>query len=387
MTDPYTTHHQAAFEVNPETPKRPRTWAKIIAAGAIPLLALSVVVGLFIVPAPYVVTTPGPTFDLKEDIQELEVIHIEGKDPATGKPVELDTEKGGDLRMVTISEYGGPGHYLSFFDVFWLTRDGVSSVENYSDIYPDDITADQLQSFASAQMTSSHSTASVAALEELGWTVPATVTVNEVAEGVDAHGKILPGDILVAVQTPDGTVHSIDKAATIFAVTAATAPGTELVVTVNRDGKNIPIKAKTHESPDGIGSKLGIFLHVETQMPLKITFNLEDVGGPSAGMMFALTIIDRMTPGDMTGGQRIAGTGALSYDGRVQPIGGLPQKMVGARNAGAQYFLAPAANCNEITETPEGIEVFRVNTLDEARQAVESIAAGTTSSLPACLSH
>lgn len=387
MTDQHITPQLPAFELAPEKPKRSRLWAKIIVAATVPLLFLSLVLVLFVVPAPYVVTTPGPTFDLKDDIHEHEVIHIEGDDPTTGRPVVLDTEKGGDLRMVTISEYGGPGHYLSFFDVFWLTRDGVSSVENYSDIYPENITADQLQSFASAQMTSSHSTASVAALEELGWTVPATVTVNEVAEGVDSYGKILPDDILVAVQTPDGVVHPVDKASTIFAVTAATPPGTELLVTVERDGKQIPVRAKTHESPDGIGSKLGIFLHVDTQMPLKITFNLEDVGGPSAGMMFALTIIDRLTPGDMTGGQSIAGTGALGYDGRVQPIGGLPQKMVGARNAGAQYFLAPSSNCDEITEVPQGIEVFRVNTLEEARQAVESIAAGNTDSLAKCVAH
>ena len=101
-----------------------------------------------------------------------------------------------------------------------------------------------------------------------------------------------------------------------------------------------------------------------------------NVGGPSAGTMFALGIYDTLTPGAMTGGQQIAGTGTIDPAGKVGPIGGIRQKLVGARDGGADCFLAPADNCDEVVgHVPDGLQVVRISTFDEARQAVEAIAA------------
>lgn len=348
------------------------------------LIAAVVSVCVFVIPVPLVITTPGPTLDLSAQYNEHDLFTITGTDPDTGQSVALDKQHDGQLRMVTISEYGGPGHSVTLFDVIRLMSDGVSEMENYYDVYGNDVTADQVQSFSQALMTSSHSTSSVAALEALGWRIPATVTITGAVEGSDAQGKVLEGDVLVSVVTPDGHEHAIDSAGTVFAIMAKQPAGTKLTVNVKRNGADVPLTITSKESFDGIGSKLGIYLDIKTTMPVDVNFAVEDIGGPSAGMMFALAIIDKLTEGDLAGGKAVAGTGAISYDGRVEPIGGLPQKIAGARNDGAQYFLAPSLNCDELTSEPEGINVYRINTLTEALEALHAISAGDTDKLPAC---
>ena len=119
--------------------------------------------------------------------------------------------------------------------------------------------------------------------------------------------------------------------------------------------------------------------------PVKVTIDAGDVGGPSAGMMFALGVLDRLTPGELTAGQRIAGTGTISSDGRVGPIGGIQQKLAGARAAGIQWFLAPAGNCSEVVgHVPAGLTVVRVEDFDDALADVRAIAAGNGSALQGC---
>jgi Lon-like protease len=102
-------------------------------------------------------------------------------------------------------------------------------------------------------------------------------------------------------------------------------------------------------------------------------------------MMFALGIYDLLTPGELTGGTKIAGTGTIDGSGAVGPIGGIAQKLVGARDAGARWFLAPAANCDEVVgNVPDGLRVVRTASLHESRLDVEKIAAGQGASLPTC---
>lgn len=346
-------------------------------------LALSVV--FFLVPVPLVVTTPGPTLNLNEPLDGHELMTMSGTDPRTGKPLVVDEPSKGQLRMVTISEYGGPGHTVTLSDVLTLLSDGVSQVNLYSDLYGDDVTAEQMQSASQAMMDSSHMTAANAAMEELGWDLPATVTVVDAVPGTHAVGKVQEGDQILSVTTPDHLEHQVDQAGTIFALMTQQPPNTDLAVKILRKGQEETVTITSVESPDGEGSKLGIFLDIDIEMPVDVEFALGDIGGPSAGMMFALAMIDRLTEGDLTGGKTIAGTGAMSYDGRVEPIGGLPQKMVGAQRDGADFFLAPAQNCDAITSVPDGLKVFRVSTLSEARAAVHAIANGQEDTLKPCL--
>ena len=131
---------------------------------------------------------------------------------------------------------------------------------------------------------------------------------------------------------------------------------------------------------------IGIQPGATYDFPFDVTVNLGTVGGPSAGMMLALGTYDKLTPGALTGGERIAGTGTITADGEVGAIGGIRQKMYGAQEADADWFLAPAANCNEVVgHVPGGLEVFAVTTLDDALEVVETVAAGgDTSSLARC---
>lgn len=384
-TDPFAPPEACAGKPPQECQQTMRSRKKSIISALVTVVLGIVVFVVFIVPVPYVVSAPGPTFDLNAPYNGQELITVQGTDPKTGQAVQTDDPSQGQLRMVTVSEYGSPGYSVTLWDLWRLTRDGVSEVNYYYDLYPEEIDADQVQSVSQAMMTASHSTSSVAALEKLGYTIPAVVTVNEVAEESDAYNRILPGDVIVSVTTPDKVVHPIQTASGIFSLTRQTPEKTPLTVTVRRDGKEESVDVITGPAPDGVGSRLGIFLDIQTTLPFDVNFNIEQVGGPSAGMMFALAIIDKLTEGDLTGGKIIAGTGTLSYDGRVGSIGGLPQKIYGAAEDGAQYFLAPSENCDEVTSIPHGIEVFRVDTLDEALKSVNAIRQNTTHNLRPCL--
>lgn len=354
-------------------------------------LAVALLIAAFTVPMPYVVDGPGPTVDVTGRYGKTAVIDISGTDPTTGKPVTVDAvrEAGddtGELRMVTVSESGGPGNRLNLMQLAGAWLDSRDKIVPYKEAYPDNVTQEQVDQVQSAQMTSSQSTAEVAALEELGWKVPATVTIQGSVSGSGAQGVVEQGDVLTSITTPDGTVHQVDSASVPFTVMKSVPAGSKLVLGVTRKGTRKDLGITSSAATDGSkGSKLGIYLTAEVRLPVKITISLENIGGPSAGTMFALGIIDRLTPGDMTGGASIAGTGTISYDGEVGAIGGIQQKMWGAKRDGATWFLAPASNCDEVVgKEPSGLGVVAVSTLSEARTAVERIAAGHGDTLRTC---
>ncbi|MEE1295297.1 MAG: S16 family serine protease [Bifidobacterium sp.] len=117
----------------------------------------------------------------------------------------------------------------------------------------------------------------------------------------------------------------------------------------------------------------------------KVTMHVDDIGGPSAGMMYALGLVDLLTPGNEANGQVVAGTGTIDAEGKVGSIGGIDLKMIGARRDGATWFLAPAANCSEVVgKVPEGLRDVRVSTLQEAYDALVAIGKGQGASLPQC---
>lgn len=362
-----------------------------IRGGILAVVAVALVVAAFVVPVPYVVEGPGPTVDVTGRYGKTPVIAISGTDPSTGAPVVVNEvrEAGsdtGELRMVTVSESGGPGNRLNTVQLVGAWLDSRDRIVPYKEAYPDNVTQEEVDKAQSAQMTGSQSTAEVAALEELGWTVPATVTIEGAVAGSGAQGVVEQGDVLRTITTPDTTVHRVDSASVPFALMRSVKAGTTLVLGVTRDGTDKDLTIVSTPASDGSqGSKLGIYLSADARLPLDITISLENIGGPSAGMMFALGIIDRLTPGDMTGGTSIAGTGTMSYDGQVGAIGGIQQKMWGAQRDGATWFLAPASNCGEVVgHEPSGLSVVAVSTLEEARTAVEKIADGQGDTLQTC---
>ncbi|RSX57747.1 Lon protease (S16) C-terminal proteolytic domain [Bifidobacterium samirii] len=118
---------------------------------------------------------------------------------------------------------------------------------------------------------------------------------------------------------------------------------------------------------------------------VEVTMHVDDIGGPSAGMMYALGLIDKLTPESETGGLTIAGTGTMDDDGDVGAIGGIRLKMIGAKRDGATWFLAPESNCDEVVgHVPDGLRDVKVSTLDDAYRALVAIGQGKGDDLPHC---
>jgi len=323
-----------------------------------------------VLPTPYVITSPGPTFDTLGEAGDTELITV------VGAP---SYESSGELRFTTVSLAGGPGRRIPLTEVLdaWLSdEEVVSPVESY---FPPDQTEEEADELSSAEMLSSQEAASVAALEELGYEVPTTIVVEDLVEGSGAVGLVEPKDVLVAVDGDD-----LADFAELTAVMDAKEPGDVVTVTVVRDGAERDLEITTTD--DGTGrALLGIFLDLTFDLPVDVQIRIEDVGGPSAGMMFALGIVNSLTEVDETGGERIAGTGTIGLEGEVGPIGGIAQKMIGADRAGVSWFLAPVANCPEVVGAePDGLGVVAVETLSEARAAVEAIGSGTGDTLRTC---
>ena len=257
---------------------------------------------------------------------------------------------------------------------------------------PESMSAQEVEQVNQAQMTSSQDAAVVAALMETGLATRMVLRVEGLAEE-QTSTEIQVGDVLTSITPEGGPATQVTDFGQLRALLTTIPPGTRVTLGVERDGAAVeahlttidPKDADGDGNPDSEGSLLGLVLSARADSDIDATFGLQDVGGPSAGSMFALGIVDSLTPGDLTGGKDIAGTGTIAIDGQVGAIGGIRQKMAGAQDAGSDYFLAPAANCSEVVgHEPRGMEVFAVSTLHEAVGAVEAIAAGDTSGLTTC---
>ncbi|HEX7806458.1 MAG TPA: S16 family serine protease [Cellulomonas sp.] len=325
---------------------------------------------LAVVPAPYVVSSPGPTRDTLGDQGGTPLISI------SGAPTYPST---GQLRLTTVSATGGPGYPSTVLGVVRGWFDSSSAVRPVEELYPPDASKDEVDKANQVQMTSSQENATVAALEELGYDVPATLTVAGTTAGSGADGVLLVDDVLV---TMNGTALTSFTQLT-DALTATTA-GATVHLGIERAGSPLDVDVVTTERKGG-GAQLGVLIKPTFSPPIDVKIKIDDIGGSSAGTMFALGIIDKLTPEDEVNGQVIAGTGTMDISGDVGPIGGIRQKLVGARRDGATWFLAPVDDCTEVVgHVPAGLRVVRIATLHEAREAMIAIGAGTADSLPTC---
>lgn len=164
----------------------------------------------------------------------------------------------------------------------------------------------------------------------------------------------------------------------------AVPDGEPIPMTVRRDGQELTLEVPT-AIVDG-SPRMGVMLTPGHEFPMDVQISVGTIGGPSAGMIFSLSVYDELTPGALTGGHSIAGTGTIAADGAIGPIGGVRQKMVGAQETGAEYFLAPSTNCEEVVgHEPDELDVVAVATFEDALTATETIAeTGSTEGLPTC---
>jgi PDZ domain-containing protein len=212
--------------------------------------------------------------------------------------------------------------------------------------------------------------------------VGAQVTVHSLVEGSAAEGVLEEGDVILSA---DG-IEATDAAGLREIVNDGGGEPIELAIERDGEEETVSVTPKETEVDGEKTLLLGITLMATYDFPIDVTIQLNNVGGPSAGMMFALGIIDTLTPGELNGGEQVAGTGTISAGGEVGPIGGIRQKLWGAKDAGAEWFLAPAANCDEVVgHVPDGLQVFSVEDLDDALAALEAVRDGTDlDALPTC---
>ena len=357
--------------------RRRRRLRRSVAAGAV-LLVVALIVAVFTVPINVVIEAPGPTWNVLDNgsSSSEDVLKVSGTETY---PTE------GALRMTTVSVSGCPGYPVTTADLIaaWFSAD--RRIVDRNEVCPQDQSAEQVEETGKAQMTASQDSAVIAALVETGKAGAMHLTVTEVTEQ-QTSTEIQAGDVLETITPQGGQTTTLASFSQLRELMTTIPEGTRVTLGVRRGDQKASAALTTIAPQEGTtGSLLGLSLKISVDSPVEATFGLSDVGGPSAGMMFALGVVDEITPGSMTGGKDISGTGTIDMTGQVGPIGGIQQKMAGARESGSTFFLAPASNCNEVTgHEPKGMQVFAVNTLHEAVAATEAIASGNTSGLATC---
>jgi PDZ domain-containing protein len=352
----------------PRPPRRRRVGRVLAGTGAVLALALG------LMPSPYVIEQPGPVFDT------LGTSDHEGAErPLISIPDRPTYPTDGRLDMLTVSVVGNPEQRPDWFSVVSAWLDPSRSVVPLEAVFPANQTADEREAQNQVQMTDSQQDAVAAALMELGVDVPRTLDVQSVLAGSAADGALRVGD---AIRTVDGA--TVVDLADLQARVAAAGTSTPLSFGITRDGQESTVQVTPAER-DG-RPVIGVVTSTAYEFPFEVDIQLDDVGGPSAGMMFALGIMDKLEEGSLTGGKAIAGTGTIDASGTVGPIGGIRQKLFGAERAGAEYFLAPADNCGEVRgHVPDGLRVFAVSTLDDSLRALSAISSGgDLGALPTC---
>lgn len=320
-------------------------------------------------PTPYVLERPGPTFDTTGEIDGEQLVSIDG-----AETYPTDTQ----LDFTTVYVVGGPGSSPRILDSLFSWANPADAVLPLEVMYPPDATQEEISSSGTAAMSSSQDLAVAAAMEHMGDDYTTTLTVQDVVPGAPAEGILESGDIL---RTVDG-----DPIVSLQGLRESLNDDDDAQVTigVERDGTDEELEVGTVEA-DG-NQQLGVYLERSFEFPFDVNFTLENVGGPSAGMMLALGIIDELTPGSLGGENHVAGTGTIEVTGEVGPIGGIRQKLVGASEADVDVFLAPRGNCAEVVgHEPEGMQVIAVETLEDSVNALETVAdGGDLSTLPTC---
>jgi PDZ domain-containing protein len=215
-----------------------------------------------------------------------------------------------------------------------------------------------------AQMDDSQTRAITVALSYLGYEmIPTDVLITDLVPDRPAAAVLEIGD---SVDTLDGT--EIVSSTDLTDALEGYSPGDVVDLGVTREGSERMVQVElTERDDDSGGPMIGIIVGELTRPPFPISIQAGNVGGPSAGMMHALAIIDTLTPGEMTKGHVIAGTGTIQYDGTVGGIGGIRQKVVGAEAAGAEYILVPQDNYEAaLTAERKSIEIVPIAELQDA---------------------
>ena len=355
--------------------RRPRVSVTGMWALSTALVALLV---LTMLPTSFVIQRPGPVHNTlgtatDADGEEVPLISIDGADTYP---------TAGSLDLLTVEVVGNRDHTPSWFELASAWFDPSRAVVPIDDIFPQGQTTDERNQQSAAMMVDSQKEATAAALGELGYDVAQLVRVYALTDDSPATGILEQGDVIVSANgTPVSDTPQLREL-------IGAGDGAPVELGIERDGvpQTVAVTPARAEVEGTTRWVIGVTTMHDYVFPIQVTIQLDNVGGPSAGMMFALGIIDMLTPGELNGGRDVAGTGTIDAAGTVGPIGGIRQKLFGARDAGASVFLAPEKNCGEVVgHVPSGLRVVAVETLDDALTALETIRDdGDLDALPTC---
>ncbi len=342
---------------------------RLIAALIAGPLVLALLVTAAFLPLPYVTYAPGYTVDVLAEDAGAEIIQVDG-----AKTYRDD----GELRMTTVL-VSVPKVRKNLFDLMLVWAKSDDAVYPYDAVYGEDDTPESNDREGAVSMVTSQDAATAVALRELGYAPKAAVEVAFVEPGSPSEGKLLVRDIILEV---DGKALK-DPQQLVDAV-GSVEPGEAVDLKVRRVRTDYDVSIVPREVEGDL--RIGITPGIGYLFPFDVRVDIDpDIGGPSAGLMFSLAIYDTLTPGSLTGGRIVAGTGEIAADGTVGPIGGIQQKIAGARDDGAELFLVPPDNCEEaLGANNDDMRLVRATTMPIALKAIQDWVEDPETDLPSC---
>jgi PDZ domain-containing protein len=326
------------------------------------------VIGLWL-PVPFVTLAPGPVTDTLGKVDGASLIEIDGRKtyPTSGK-----------LELTTVEET--PRLNLVNAVADWLDSD--RAVVPRELVQPPGSSQEEIQQENTQAMLDSQDQATAAALGQLGIKPSGTsVAVYQVPKSSPAAGRLAPNDVITQV---NGV--AVSTQTQLRAEIGKVAPGDPVKVTYRRDNRTSTATITTRPAQDDERRPMiGVTTTEKRTYPFTVRIRISDVGGPSAGLMFALGIVDLLTPGPLTQGRTIAGTGTIDASGKVGPIGGIQQKILGAGASGASVFLVPADNCADAQRMGRGnLKLIKVDNLAGALDALDKLGRDQQAAVPTC---
>jgi len=333
-----------------------QTWTAFTAA----LVFVGLSVLLVALPVPYVSWSPGSTYNTLGSGADEPSIQVAGIPtyPTSGRL---------DLTVVSVTTANGRLSLPEALAAYWLPHhDALPRVS----VYAPGKSADEVEREDADMMSTAQDDAVVAALRAAGQPVTELPAVYSVTVGGPAHQKLLPGDLVLRV---DG-VATPDREAVSREIKKH-EPKDVLRFTVLRQRVETTVDVQTAVSSTQDGQPVvGITLTTGYRYQPRISFDLgQRIGGPSAGLVFALAIYDKITDGALLDGRHVAGTGTITPGGAVGAIGGIQEKIAGAEDAGATAFLVPAGNCGDLSGVKTDMTLVKVGTLQEGIAALRTL--------------
>jgi PDZ domain-containing protein len=330
------------------------------------LLTLLILVALFI-PSPFVILAPGTPQNVLGS-----AIKITGTQsyPTTGK------------LSVTSVMVTDPDSYITGFDILYAWIDNKRAVLPRQEVYPDGETAAEAVRQGAAEMSGSQINATAAALLYLGYKSPSKIVVVDVNKDSKAQNVLLKNDQVLTIDD-----RKFENTTELLEFLDSKKPGEYVTVKVSRQSVGEVTKKIALSSREDGSAFIGINIQEQFDFPFDVKIKLEETGGPSGGLIFAIGVVEKLTQEDLIRSRNIAGTGTITTSGNVGPIGGIAEKIIGAQDFGVNIFFTPIENCQDISNLEElgqgkGEKVMKIVPVATLAQAIEVLKLPENSRFP-----